>query len=123
MLRPQLTARWVQYSASTFLRALIGHNSKVWVTFGWVSIPPPAPSLPSDPYERAFVPDILSLDFIRPGVLWPKLDIDHVSHVSFYASIASMLRLYCLSFYLRTFLALPFGIRIKLLWPSLPPCG
>ena len=34
------------------------------------------------PYERVFVPDILSLGICRPGWLWPKFNIDHASHVS-----------------------------------------
>ncbi len=47
-------------------------------------------SLLSDPDERAFVSDILFLGFFRPGWLRPKFDIDHASHVSFNASMASM---------------------------------
>jgi hypothetical protein len=64
-----------------FLRALIRHNPKAWVTFSWVGIPG------LRPYERVFVPDILSLGVFRPGWLWPKFDIDHASHVSFYISM------------------------------------
>jgi hypothetical protein len=71
----------VQYSASAFLRALTGHNSK---GLGHNRLGEhPSPS--QDPDKRAVCPDILFLDFFRPGWLWPKFDIDHASHVSFYA--------------------------------------
>jgi hypothetical protein len=69
-----------------FFTVLIGHNPKAWITSGWVGIPG------LDPYEKAFVPDILSLGIRRSGWLWPKFDIDHASHVS--VCMASMRRLF-----------------------------
>jgi hypothetical protein len=48
------------------------------------------PSIRSDPDDKAFVSDILSLGVFRPGWLRPKLDVDHASHVSFNVSMASM---------------------------------
>jgi hypothetical protein len=80
-LRPKLTARWAQDSASAFLRPLTGRYSKAWLVIGWVSTP-------ARPDERAVCPDILFLDYYLPGLLRPSLDIDHASHVSFYASVA-----------------------------------
>jgi hypothetical protein len=68
-----------------FLRALIGHNPKALVTSSWVGIPG------LRPYERAFVPDTLSLGIFGSGWLWPKFDIDHASHVSFYGFHATTL--------------------------------
>ena len=67
-----------------FLCALTGHNPKARITSGWVGIPG------LRPYDRAFVPNILSVGICRPGWLRPKFDIDHASHVSFGVSVASM---------------------------------
>ncbi len=57
----------------------------------WLATIPRHGSLPvgwaSNLYERAFVPDILPLGIFRTGWLWPKFDIDHASHVSFYVSV------------------------------------
>ena len=46
----------------------------------------------SDPYGRAFVPDILSLGIFLLRWLWPEFDIDHASHVSYDVPMASMRR-------------------------------
>ena len=62
--------------------------------------------------------DDLSLGYYRRGLLRPRFDIDHASHVSFYSwddSLPSVCSW--------RFPALPFGIGIKLLWPSLPSYG
>ena len=54
---------------------------------GWVS---PRPDSPAGLDERVVCPDILSLDYHHRGLLRPSYDIDHTSHVSFYASMPHM---------------------------------
>ena len=65
-----------------FLRALTGQQFQGLGHNRLGEHPPPR-----DLYERVVCPDILFLDCFCPGWLWLEFDIDHASHVSFYACI------------------------------------